>query len=104
MKPETISILELMKRRTAERKKRRQLERRERQRDRGMWYCTHCDKMHGKRVVEYNICDDRCCDSVCSLGMRAWIDESKNDPKEESLTENDFYKFIAGKPCGRVGE
>lgn len=77
MKPETISILELMKRKTAERKKRRQ-------RDRGMWYCSHCDKMHGKRVVGYNL--------------------SKSDPNEELLTENDFYKFIAGKPCGRGGE
>ena len=97
MKPETISILELMKRKTAERKKRRQ-------RDRGMWYCTHCDKMHGKRVVEYNIYDDRGCDSICSVGVRAWIDISKSDPNEELLTENDFYKFIAGKPCGRGGE
>lgn len=104
MKPETISILELMKRKAAERRNRRRQKRWQRQRDRGMWYCTHCDKMHGKRVVEYNIDKDQCCDSVCSIGRREWIDESKNDPNEKALAENDFYKFVAGKPCGRGGE
>ena len=104
MKPETITIIDLMKRKAAERKNRRRLKRRQRQRDRGMWYCTHCDKIHGKRVVEYSICEDRCVDSVCSLGMQAWIDESKNNPAETPLKEKDFYKFIAGKHCGKGGE
>lgn len=68
MNPETISIIEVMKIKAAERKRRRRKKRMERQWERGMWYCSHCDKMHGKRVVEYNICEDRCVDSILFVG------------------------------------
>lgn len=98
MRPEKISIAEMLKKYN----ERRRMRRWQRQAERGMWYCVHCDKTHGKRVVEYNISEDRCVDSVCSIGMEKWIADSKNDPAGQVLEECDFYKFVLGAPCGRA--
>ncbi len=96
-KPETVSIFELIK--ISHKKAIRKAEQRRyrRQRRHGMWYCAYCDKMHSKRVIEYQIAEGLV-DSVCSLGRAAYM---KHDPEfadEEQYTPSHFRPLVAGEP------
>lgn len=54
----------------------------------GYWYCGHCEKFHGKRVVEYQI-GHELVESVCSVGRLALLADVA-----DSFEPSDFYPFL----------
>ena len=96
-KPQTVSLADLVKIAYRKAKNKRALRRRQRQWRRGMWYCVHCNKMHGKRVIEYQIADGLV-DSVCSLGRAELLKYQADLAEDEQYTPGAFRPLLAGQP------
>ena len=96
-KPQTASLADLVKIAYRKAKNERALRRRQRQWRRGMWYCAHCDKMHGRRVVEYQMADGLV-DSVCSLGRTELLQYQADLAENEQYRPEDFRPLLAGQP------